>query len=119
MKRILSIAFSSILLTLLLLGTAGVSVEKCKCSGKVSILVVPVADCCPSEGNCMVVKTMSLTDYIPVSSTTVDLPDQPVLFSIIPDIVLVQDFRSTLQPCSAVSTSPPGRAATTVEVLRV
>ena len=90
MKRILNISFSSILLILMLLGTAGVSVEKCSCSGKLKLRMLADAGCCPTEGNCMVVKTLALADYIPTTADAVDAPAQPILFQIIPNIVLLQ-----------------------------
>lgn len=118
MKRVLDISLSSILLILMLLGTAGVSVEKCSCSGKLTLRMLSDAGCCPTEGNCMVVKTLALADYIPTTVDAVDIPAQPVLFQIIPDIVLLQSPALESSCYCGGFTDSSGPVGTTIEILR-
>lgn len=120
MKRATNIVFSAILLTMILLGTSGVSVEKCSCTGKVS-LVLPMDDgCCPGEGGCMTVKSMELSDYMPTTAASLDMPMQPVLFPVFPsEVPAFLNGHSTLCPYIHCTEDPPGDLAQTVTVLRV
>ena len=68
------------MLTMILLGTAGVSVEKCSCTGKISLALPTENNCCPEEGDCMTLKSMQLSDYVPTITASLDMPEQPVLF---------------------------------------
>lgn len=103
----------------MLLGTAGVSVEKCSCSGKLKLRMLADAGCCPTEGNCMVVRTLSLAEYIPTTADAFDTPAQPVLFQIVPDIVLLQSPMLESSWHSDGSTDQSGPVGTTIKVLRV
>ena len=75
------------MLTMILLGTAGVSVEKCSCTGKISLALPTENNCCPEEGDCMTLKSMQLSDYVPTITASLDMPEQPVLFPVIPPII--------------------------------
>jgi hypothetical protein len=120
MKHVTNIAFSSIILIIILLGTSGVSVEKCSCTGKVS-LTLPMDDgCCPGEGGCMTVKSMQLSDYMPTTAVNLDLPVMPMLFPVFPPVVpTFLNGYSTLCPYIHCAEAPPGDLAQTITVLRV
>jgi len=102
------------------LGTSGVSVEKCSCTGKVS-LTLPMDDgCCPGEGGCMTVKSMQLSDYMPTTAVNLDLPVMPMLFPVFPPVVpTFLNGYSTLCPYIHCAEAPPGDLAQTITVLRV
>lgn len=118
MKRIANILVSSILLILTLMGTEGVSVERCSCTGQIS-LVIPVTDgCCPNESGCMTIETMHLSDYLPTVSTCIDTPPQPLF------IALFKPYSPTLSSAWRLDNpkteeAPPGTTVETVTVLRV
>ena len=119
MRRATNIFFSVIMLTMILLGTSGVSVEKCSCTGKISLVLPTDGDCCPDEGGCMTVKSMELSDYMPTMTASVDLPVMPVLFPVFPPVV--PTFYSDYSGYSdyRFAQAPPGGLAQTVDVLRV
>ena len=120
MKHATNILVSAIMLTMMLLGAAGVSVEKCSCTGKISLVLPTESDCCPDEGNCMTVKSMQLSDYMPTATASLDLPVQPVLFAVFPPVVPSISFgHSSLCLYSHCAQDPPGELAHTVDVLRV
>lgn len=104
---------------MILLGTSGVSVEKCSCTGKISLALPTGDDCCPGEGNCMTIKSMQLSDYMPTMTASVDLPVLPVLFSVFPPVVptFYSDYSGYSHNSSAQA--PPGGLAQTIDVLRV
>ena len=110
MKRFANILISSIVLTLMLFSVAGLSVEKCSCTGRVVLTMHVDKDCCPGENGCMTVKSMQLSDYLPTAtalflreSTTV-----PTVYG---------DYGDHGYCGSALA--PPGGTAQTVAVLRV
>jgi hypothetical protein len=120
MKRATNIFFSVIMLTMILLGTSGVSLEKCSCTGKISLALPTDGTCCPDEGSCMTVKSMQLSDYVPTMTASLDLPVLPVLFAVIPPTAPVAlSGHSTLCPYNRCSETPPGGLAQTVAVMRV
>ena len=118
MKHATNIFLSAIMLLMMLLGTSGVSVEKCSCTGKISLALPTDSDCCPDEGGCMTVKYLQLSDYLPTTidgGNTVDA--SPVLCFPIPFFHL--SGHSTLRPSLLCVEAPPGNWAQTVKVLRV
>lgn len=119
MKRAVNIFCSVILLTMILLGTSGVSVEKCSCTGKISLVLPMEDDCCPGEGGCMTLKSMHLSDYVPTAMVSLDMPVQPVLYTVFPLVVPTND--SDCSSCShyRFDQAPPGGLAQTMDVLRV
>ena len=120
MKRATNIVFSAILLTMILLGISGVSVEKCSCTGKVSLVLPMDEGCCPGEGDCMTVKSMQLSDYMPTTAANLDMPVMPMLFAVFPSVVpAFLNGHSTLCPYVHCAEAPPGDLAQTVAVLRV
>ena len=120
MRRATNIFFSVIMLTMILLGTSGVSVEKCSCTGKISLALPTDGDCCPEEGGCMMVKSMQLSDYMPTMSASLDMPTQPVLFPVFPPVLSASsDGHSMLCPNCLCTEAPPGDWAQTVTVMRV
>lgn len=118
MKRATNLFFSVIMLTMILLGTSGVSLEKCSCTGKISLALPTEGDCCPDEGGCMTIKTMQLSDYMPTITASLDLPVLPVLFAVIPPVAPTVYFSPFTFYLSS-SLAPPGELAQTVSVLRV
>lgn len=107
------------MLTMMLLGVTGVSVEKCSCTGRVT-LAIPVDDgCCSGEGDCMMVKSMQLSDYVPTAMVSLDVPVQPVLFTVIPPQVPVLATSVGKGLASHSLKAPPGELSTSVVVLRV
>lgn len=119
MKRAANIFFSFIMLTMILLGTAGVSLEKCSCTGKISLALPMDNTCCPGEGNCMTVKSMQLSDYMPTVVASLDVPVLPVLFSLFSPQTLTAETVSLHLLESHSAQAPPGALAHTVDVLRV
>ena len=120
MRRATNIFLSVIMLTMMLLGTTGVSVEKCSCTGKVSLVLPMENGCCPDEGGCMTLKSMQLSDYMPTMTASLDLPVMPMLFAVIPPTAPVAlSGHNTLCPYNHCSETPPGGLAQTVAVLRV
>lgn len=63
-------------LVLLTFGAGGVSVMKCACSGKATLLMVG-GDCCPAESGCMTVTTVHVSDSA-LTDHSDDLPSPPV-----------------------------------------
>lgn len=61
---------------LTLMGTDGVSLERCSCTGRISLVIPVDGECCPGEGGCMTISTMDLSDYVPTHSAHVDAPVQ-------------------------------------------
>ena len=118
MKNAIFILTSSIVLTLMLLGTAGVSIERCSCTGKLSLAMPAPDDCCPGEGNCMTVKTLHLSDYVPTATASIDMPSLPLLFTLFVPLTPVA-ASAPWQTAHHSVDSPPGALAETVTVLRV
>jgi hypothetical protein len=120
MKKATNILSSTILLTMILLGTMGVSVEKCSCTGKISLVLPTESDCCPDESDCMTMKSMHLSDYMPTTTACIDLPVQPVLFAVFPPVVSTAlRGHSALCPYKKCDLFSPGELAHTIDVLRV
>ena len=119
MKRVANIVFSTIVLTMMLLGTAGVSVEKCSCTGRISLVLPTEGDCCPDEGGCMTLKSMQLSDYVPTATASLDLPVQPVLFPVFPPVAQTSIFTTGWHLEAHCAQAPPGALAHTVTVMRV
>lgn len=107
------------MLTMMLLGTTGVSVEKCSCTGKVSLVLPMENDCCPDEGGCMTLKSLQLSDYMPTVTASLDLPLMPMLFAVIPPEVFVSYGHYSHYSCHSSAQAPPGGLAQTIAVLRV
>lgn len=107
------------MLTMILLGTSGVAIEKCSCTGKVSIALPMDDGCCPEESDCMTVKSMQLSDYMPTMTANLDMPMMPVLFALFPTMAptLAVPMGELLESHSAKT--PPGALAHSVAVLRV
>ena len=119
MKRATNIFLSVIMLTMILLGTSGVSLEKCSCTGKISLALPTDGTCCPDEGGCMTVKSMQLSDYVPTMTASLDLPVLPVLFAVIPPTAPTIDSDYSGYSYYSSALAPPGGLAQTVAVLRV
>jgi hypothetical protein len=120
MKRATNIFLSVIMLTMILLGTSGVSLEKCSCTGKISLALPTDGTCCPDEGGCMTVKSMQLSDYMPTATASIDLPVQPVLFAVFPPMISTTLCgHSTPCPYKHYGQFPPGELSHTIDVLRV
>jgi len=119
MRHALNTFVSAIMLTMILLGTSGVSLEKCSCTGKISLVLLTEGDCCPDEGGCMTVKSMQLSDYMPTMNASLDIPMQPVLFPVIPPTATTSTATTEWQLESHCAQAPPGELAHTVSVLRV
>ena len=120
MKHATNILVSAIMLTMILLGTAGVSVEKCSCTGKISLVLPTESDCCPDEGDCMTVKSMQLSDYMPTATASIDLPVQLVLFAVFPPMIpTTLCGHNTPCPYKHYGQFPPGELSHTIDVLRV
>ena len=102
---------------MMLLASAGIRVEKCSCTGRLSLTMVGHG-CCPDEEDCGVSLSMHLSDYMPVEAGHVDMPAQPLLFSIFPLSVPCLRFATAWTPAVG-NNPPPVPAATTVAILRV
>ena len=122
MKRIANIVVSFTVLILLLFGTGGLSLMKCSCSGKVSLVLPTDGSCCPQEGGCMAVRVWKVSDAAPTLQKTVFENDVVVTY---PVAILPTSFSQdrtinlSLWPIASVDSRPPGRTCTSVTVLRV
>ena len=106
------------MLTLMLMWITGVSVEKCSCTGRISLALATDRGCCSDEGSCMTLKSMQLSDYEPASSASPQVPVQPVMFTIL--CPALPDATATAwHPSVHLAATPPGPRPTTVTVLRV
>lgn len=119
MRHTENILTSTIIMILLLMGTAGVSVEKCSCTGHISLTIPIHQGCCPDEGDCMTVKSMQLSDYMPTTAASLEMPIQPALFPVFPPAILTPALTAAWQLESHAAKAPPGTLASTVTVLRV
>ena len=122
MKRIASIVISFTVLILLLFGTGGLSLMKCSCTGKVTLLLPTEGNCCPQERSCMTVKVWKVSDATPTLQKTVC--DSEVIMAhpvaVLPSFVFQDIFSHlTQRPMPLIDSRPPGRTCTSVEVLRV
>ena len=119
MKRATNIFLSIIMLTLMLLGVSGVSVEKCSCTGRIMLTIPTDAGCCPGENGCMTVKTIHLSDYVPSVTAHVDMPLKPFLFPLFTSYNIESQTPAIRHLGSPNAAAPPGGKASTVTVLRV
>ena len=119
MRRATNIFLSAIMLTMILFNAFGVSIEKCSCTGKISLAIPVDEGCCPGEGGCMTVKSMQLSDYMPTTADKIDMPVFPVLFALFPPIITTSTSFSECLMESHCAEAPPGALANTVSVLRV
>ena len=106
------------MLTLMLMWITGVSVEKCSCTGRVSLALATDRGCCPDSGSCMTMKSMQLSDYEPVSAASLHVPVQPVICTILCPAQHVATATVWHHGIHFAAT-PPGPRPTTVTVLRV
>lgn len=94
--------------------------EKCSCTGKISLALPTEGDCCPDEPDCMTVKSMQLSDYMPTMTASLDLPVQPVLYEVFslvaPSPTPLPAGKGRLTHCAE---TPPDEMAQTIAVLRV
>lgn len=119
MRHSANILTSTFILILLLMGIAGVSVEKCSCTGRITLTLPIHQDCCPDESDCMTVKSMQLSDYVPTTTASLEMPVQTALFPIFPPVVMGPTLAAEWQLESHCDQAPPGTLAHTVTVLRV
>lgn len=119
MEQMLRKALSIIVPLLILLGTAGMSVERCSCTGRVSVVFPSADDCCPTGSSCKTTVTMQLSDYVPTAATALDPPLLPFLAT----THLLVDRPTPLPllhtPPAAHGPAPPGHSAETIAILRV
>ncbi|MBR4738759.1 MAG: hypothetical protein IK058_02010 [Bacteroidales bacterium] len=62
MRRLANITTTLTALIILVFCGGGVSMTKCACTGKVSLLKINNSGCCPSEGGCMTVTTLHVSE---------------------------------------------------------
>ena len=122
MKRIANIVVSFTVLILLLFGTGGLSLMRCSCSGKVSLVLPTDKSCCPTEGNCMTVKVWKVSDAALTLQETVGgsevVAAHPV--AVLPSFLFQDRVLNLMRwPMPLVDSRPPGRVCTSVEILRV
>ncbi|MBO4306909.1 MAG: hypothetical protein J5848_01185 [Bacteroidales bacterium] len=102
----ISIAFTTLIL--LVFGSGGVGIEKCACSGKISIANPLSEDCCPNESGCMMVTVVQLSSGEMQHCTDVPMPYPflTAIFCVAPQPVL-ERFS---EPVSRIlfDTRPPG-----------
>lgn len=119
MRFVANIAITFTTLILLTFGAGGISVMKCACSGKTTFLTMSNVDCCPTEGNCMSVTTVELSD-----SSLPDHVDAPELMPVTVEITTLHaPLSAPHSPIFALHSSlsqgyPPPRLSLTT-VLRV
>lgn len=122
MKRVANIVVSFTVLILLLFGTGGLSLMRCSCSGKVSLVLPSDNNCCPIESNCMTVNVWKVSDAAPTLQETVDVGEFVALHpvAILPTFISMDVVFNLMRwPMPLVDSRPPGRVCSSVEVLRV
>lgn len=119
MKRTVCIFTSAMVLILMLLGISGVSVERCSCSGRVSLAFSWNGNCCDDESGCMMLKSMQLSDYLPSAHSTLAVPHQPLMSVTTPPVFPALSLVTWQHTESHCGQAPPDHLATTVAVLRV
>ena len=67
----------------------------------------------------MTVRSMQLSDYMPTATTTLDVPQQPVLCAVFSPQIPAMTAREAWQTEPYCPQAPPGRLCTSVAVLRV
>lgn len=107
------------MLTLMLMGILGVSVERCSCTGRISLTIPTDTDCCAGGNSCMTLKTLHLSDYIPAMTAHVDMPMQPCLFTLFSPSAVKPQAVAASHGWPFCAEAPPGRLANSVTVLRV
>ena len=75
MKRWANILTTATALIVLTFCGGGVSFSRCNCSGEISLMLPGDKDCCPTEGSCMSVTTLQVSDCN--STASVDLSHIP------------------------------------------
>lgn len=119
MKKATTIFLYSVLLTMVLFCTPGVSVGRCSCTGEVSLYTADEGDCCPDESDCMTIQTLQLSDYMPTTAAAPDLPVFPTMFAVFPFNPSFKVFPIIVPENTCRAEAPPGALAHTVTVLRV
>ncbi len=118
MKRVLNIIPTGIMLILMLMWVSGVSVEKCSCTGRISLAMATDRGCCPDEGGCMTLKSMQLSEYQPATTAIPHVPVLPVMFTAFCSLQPVATV-AVWRPGIHCAETPPGPRPATVTVLRV
>ena len=108
MKRLENIVTAVTLLVLLTFCGGGIGLVKCACSGKVSFLLPDRHGCCPTEGGCMTVTTLQVSDSnlsdgvdmprtMPVALPAFEFPERSC-----------KDIRSAAVATCPADMAPPG-----------
>lgn len=107
MKRLANILTTVTVLVLLIFCGGGIGVVKCACSGKVSFLLPDRQGCCPTEGGCMTVTTLQVSD-----SNLADGVDVPATmsfeFGVRCSVFGGAPFRLPTSDLRPADTTPPG-----------
>lgn len=107
MKRLANILITVTVLVLLTFCGGGIGVVKCACSGKVSFLLPDRQGCCPTEGGCMTVTTLQVSD-----SHLADGVDVPATmsfeFGVRCSVFGGAPFRLPTSDLRPADTTPPG-----------
>ena len=108
MKRLANILTTVTVLVLLTFCGGGIGVVKCACSGKVSLLLPDRHGCCPTEGDCMTVTTLQVSDSH--LSDGVDMPrTMPItLPSFEIPVLSCKEIRSAAVTTYPADIAPPG-----------
>ena len=81
MKRRANILITVTALIVLTFCGGGISLSRCDCSGKISLMLPGDKDCCPTEGSCMSVTTLQVSDCNLTAS--VDLSHVPAVLTFV------------------------------------
>ena len=119
MRQAYNILISSILLVIILFKLIGLSVERCSCTGETRLVVVVEKGCCESEKDCMTLKTMQVSDYIPTDDIHLNLPFLPLLFPLFHHNSFDVCPVTVLHHEQSYAGMPGGMPPETVTVLRV
>lgn len=90
MRIVANIAITFTTLIMLTFGVGGISMTKCACSGKTTLLTINNNNCCPTEGNCMSVTTVQLSESI--------LPDNVEAPELMPAMLETSALHASLSP---------------------
>lgn len=120
MKTIANIALTVLTTLLLTVGSSGIVVEHCNCSGRTWMVVIPDDDCCNGENNCMSFNILQMLEDNLIEPTPFDnqhIVHTPVAI-VLPQLTIA-NFSSQTTTCNTNRYSPPPGNLNRHTVLRV
>ena len=119
MKMFSHIIVAFTMLIILTFGGGGVSLVKCACSGRTSIVLPLERGCCPEESGCMTVEVVPFSASEMQQSVDIDIPvPEPMMLPELQTAMISDGFRIQELLPVRLSGQPPTEAVGTM-VLRV